>query len=127
MSTTHELKALLDAADPRIINYLGQPDPPPETPYRIIDGGAGIPERRALTGHARDLDVGWWIRCVNNTREGAAIVAALAIDALDGCSIDGRLVRVPFVAEPIEDDGNPAEYRYSVTVEVRSNQRRQND
>ena len=63
----------------------------------------------------------WRAVCVSNTIAGAAAVALLVCDAIDGILLDGHHVVVVHVSDPLEDRDDPSEWRWSSTVEIAHN------
>lgn len=89
----------------------------PAGQYIVAFAGAGSPDWRDLSHHARRLDVTHRLMCVNNTPGGAVLVARDVVAVLDNHALGTDLVSCsagPTIADPDMQTG----YRWSVTVEA---------
>lgn len=87
-------------------------------PLAIVTGGAATPTHHRVSGTSKASRTIWRVVCVSNTVAGAAEVASIVCAALNGARIDGQLVIVRHVSDPIEDRDDPSQWRWSVTVEA---------
>lgn len=96
----------------------GTQAPPDGVALVLVRGGAATPADRRLDGIGHQRRTAWRLVCVNNTRAGAAKIAALVTDLLDGALVGGQFFAVSFVSDPLEDRNDPSQWRWSCTVEA---------
>lgn len=118
MSVHDDLLALLATAAPATDVHDGQvPETSTRRFYAAYNTG-GMTLNRSICGPARAIQDRWSIVCVNNTPEGARLLADRAWRLLDGHMLDGDMLRATFIGPVLEDRDDPSEYRYSQTVEL---------
>ncbi len=119
MSVHTDLLALLATIAPDTDVYDGQvPQGVTTRRYYAVYNTGGMVLNRSICGPARAIQDRWSVVCVNNTPEGAALLANRAWRILDGQMLDGDLLRANYIGPIIEDRDDPSEYRWSQTVEL---------
>ena len=115
---TPALVALLEAIDPRIAVFGGNPRGALAGPQMHVHGGTRTPENRRYCVDTPNRGTVWLVVCVSNTQAGARLIANKVTDKVDGHQLAKGMLRVRLVSTPIEDRDDATEWRWSSTVEI---------
>ena len=105
----------------------GPPAQAPDGPHAILYGGTPNPASLDLAHHYASTWRVWRIVCVNNTANGARLVADRIIRAVESRPSDLDVHahhQIANVSDPIEDRDDPSQWRWSATVEIHLTTRR---
>lgn len=126
MSTVDDTVALLALCNTIKPTYEPGRAPDGVTALAILHGGTATPSLygRRIDGRNRRRSTVHHLVCVGNTRAGAANLARLMADAIDGTVHDQSPWLVLHVSSPIPDRTDQSAASWSSTVEVHHHTRR---